>query len=205
MTKKTVEDGGRLFKSDFLEVMTKTHIAFPLTSFYGFGIVVPILGVIYYDNSIIMSVVLAIVGILFFSLFEYLIHRYFYHMTESSKTRERLVYIFHGVHHESPRDKKRLALPPLLSLIVASLFILMYWGLFGDYGLAFGGGFLIGYASYLFAHYAVHVYKPPKNFLKEVWKHHNIHHYVDPQTAYGVSSPLWDHIFGTMPKDPKKV
>ena len=36
-SKKTVGDG-RLFQNPVLEAMTKTHIAFPLTIFYGTGI-----------------------------------------------------------------------------------------------------------------------------------------------------------------------
>ena len=37
------------------------------------------------------------------------------------------------------------------------------------------------------------------NFLKTLWVHHAIHHYKDDTRAYGVSSPLWDWILGTMP------
>nr|MDQ3100449.1 sterol desaturase family protein [Bacteroidota bacterium] len=48
------------------------------------------------------------------------------------------------------------------------------------------------------------VYSPPKNFLGVIWKHHNLHHYVGDTGAFGVSSPLWDHVFGTMPEDPRK-
>lgn len=204
MSKTNIEDGGKLFKSSFLEAMTKTHIVFPLAIFYGSGIFVPIWGVMSFGNEILTSVIIFIAAILAFTLFEYVVHRYFYHMAETSATRARLTYIFHGIHHDHPRDKKRLALPPLLSAIVSALFILIFWLIMGDYGLAFGGGFLVGYASYLMVHYAVHVFKPPKNFLKVIWKHHNIHHYVDNTAAFGVSSPLWDHIFRTLPKDPVK-
>ena len=203
MSKTNVEDGGRLFKSDFLEAMTKTHIAFPLTIFYGGGIGVAIWGIIKSGNEPLLSSILFIVGVLSFTLLEYVAHRWLYHMAETTPTRARITYVFHGVHHDHPRDKKRLALPPLVSALVAALFILIFWAIMGTYGFAFGGGFLVGYASYLLAHYAVHVYKPPKNFLKTIWKHHNIHHYVDQEAAFGVSSPLWDHVFGTMPKDPK--
>jgi sterol desaturase/sphingolipid hydroxylase (fatty acid hydroxylase superfamily) len=61
-------------------------------------------------------------------------------------------------------------------------------------------GFLVGYAGYLGVHYVVHVYNPPKNFLKVLWVHHAIHHYKDPDSAFGVSSPLWDYLLGTLPK-----
>ena len=57
----------------------------------------------------------------------------------------------------------------------------------GEFGYAFGGGFLFGYSTYLAAHYAIHMYKPPKNFLSVIWKHHNLHHFVGDDGAFGVS------------------
>ena len=72
-------------------------------------------------------------------------------------------------------------------------------------GYAFGGGFMVGYASYLYIHYAIHIIKPPKNFLNVIWKHHNLHHFVDSEGAFGVSSPFWDHVFRTMPRDRRGI
>ena len=49
----------------------------------------------------------------------------------------------------------------------------------------------------------VHVYQPPKNFLKVLWINHSVHHYKHGEYVFGVSSPLWDYIYGTM-KEKKK-
>jgi sterol desaturase/sphingolipid hydroxylase (fatty acid hydroxylase superfamily) len=73
----------------------------------------------------------------------------------------------------------------------------------GDFVFAFLPGFLVGYASYLGVHYMVHAYQPPKNFLKTLWINHSIHHYKDGEIVFGVSSPLWDYIYGTMKEKPK--
>jgi sterol desaturase/sphingolipid hydroxylase (fatty acid hydroxylase superfamily) len=35
---------------------------------------------------------------------------------------------------------------------------------------------------------------------KHLWIHHALHHYQQPDAAYGVSSPLWDFFFKTMPE-----
>jgi 4-hydroxysphinganine ceramide fatty acyl 2-hydroxylase len=204
MATKNIGDSGRLFKSPFLEAMTKTHIAFPLTIFYGTGLLALYASFAHFNLSAIPVVSLFIVGAVFFTLVEYLVHRHFYHMGTGSPRKARLQYMFHGVHHDHPRDKKRLALPPLMSVLVAAMFVGIFWALMGDAGIAFGGGFMTGYATYLLAHYAIHVYNPPKNFLASIWKHHNLHHYVGDTGAFGVSSPLWDHVFGTMPEDPRK-
>jgi sterol desaturase/sphingolipid hydroxylase (fatty acid hydroxylase superfamily) len=59
---------------------------------------------------------------------------------------------------------------------------------------------VLGYAGYLFVHYIVHAYPPPKNRLKQLWINHSVHHYKDGKKAFGVSPPLWDYVFGTMPE-----
>ncbi len=204
MATKKINDSGRLFKSPVLEALTKTHIAIPLTIFYGTGIGALYFSLSYFNLRIVPTIALFIVGAFFFTLVEYLVHKHFYHMGTDSPRKARLQYMFHGVHHDHPRDKKRLALPPLMSVLVAAMFVGIFFLLMGASGIAFGGGFMTGYATYLLAHYAIHVYNPPKNFLSVIWKHHNLHHYVGDTGAFGVSSPFWDHVFGTMPEDPKK-
>lgn len=204
MATKNASDGGRVFQSPFLEAMTRTHIAFPLTIFYGTAALALYAALVWYNQSVLASVSLFVVGAFFFTLVEYLVHRYFYHMEPSTPRKARLQYVFHGIHHDHPRDKKRLALPPLMSLLVAAMFVGLFRLIIGESGLAFGGGFMAGYATYLLVHYAIHVYNPPKNILGIIWKHHNIHHFVGDTGAFGVSSPLWDHVFGTMPEDPLK-
>jgi sterol desaturase/sphingolipid hydroxylase (fatty acid hydroxylase superfamily) len=70
----------------------------------------------------------------------------------------------------------------------------------GNHVFAFLPGFVIAYSLYHFVHYAVHAYRPPKSFLKVLWINHGIHHFKDDTVAFGVSSPLWDVIMGTLPK-----
>jgi sterol desaturase/sphingolipid hydroxylase (fatty acid hydroxylase superfamily) len=196
---------GRLFKSNLLEALSRTHIAVPLVMFWGIGAAATVYGVVHYHLAIGPSLALFGAGVIFFTLIEYLAHRNLYHMgTSGSARKARMQYVMHGVHHEHPRDKRRLALPPVVSLVLATIFMSLFCLLMGAYGLAFGGGFLSGYATYLLVHYSVHVYPQPRNFLGVLWKHHNLHHYVGDTGGFGVSSPLWDLFFGTMPADPRK-
>jgi sterol desaturase/sphingolipid hydroxylase (fatty acid hydroxylase superfamily) len=104
----------------------------------------------------------------------------------------------HGVHHEFPKDKDRLAMPPLLSITIATILLLLFRLVMGDLVFAFLPGFLVGYAAYLSVHYMVHAFQPPKNFFKVLWVNHSVHHYKDGEFIFGVSSPLWDYIYGTM-------
>ena len=203
MAQHTISDSGRIFQNPVLEALTKTHIAIPLTLFYGSGVAATLYGVLRLKLDLAASIGLFLVGTFFFTLVEYLVHRYFYHMEASNPKRQRVQYIFHGIHHDHPRDKKRLALPPLMTVLVAAMFLGLFRLLLGSYGWAFGGGFMVGYATYLLAHYAIHIHRAPKNFLSVIWKHHNLHHFADTDGAFGVSSPFWDHVFGTMPRDPR--
>ena len=195
---------GRIFQSDLLESLTRTHIAIPLSLFWTAGALTLWYSVARVNVSWTTAVVFFVCGSLFFTLIEYVMHRFMYHIPATTEKRKRFQYVIHGVHHDHPRDKTRLALPPAVSIVLAVLFIALFRMVMGLNGFAFGGGFLFGYSTYLLVHYCVHMYKPPKNFLSILWKHHNLHHYVGDDGAFGVSSPLWDHVLGTMPADPKR-
>lgn len=141
-------------------------------------------------------------GLIAFTWVEYIVHRYVFHMGTYTQLREKMQYVMHGVHHEFPRDKDRLAMPPLLSITLSTVLLLLFRVAMGDLVFAFLPGFLVGYALYLAVHYMVHVYQPPKNFLKALWVNHGIHHYKDGEFIFGVSSPLWDYVYGTMKPHP---
>ncbi|GAA3584304.1 sterol desaturase family protein [Snuella lapsa] len=191
---------GRVFKNPFLERLTKTHIAVPLVLFTIISCCLVYYGIIEKGFSTPVMVLLFITGAFVFTLIEYLFHRYIYHIKPHTHTLESMSYKMHGIHHDYPKDKQRLAMPPVLALIVATFFFILYRAIMGDYVFGFLAGFLMGYTLYLTVHYSVHIFKVPNNFLKTLWYHHAIHHYRQPNKAFGVSSPFWDHVFGTMPE-----
>jgi sterol desaturase/sphingolipid hydroxylase (fatty acid hydroxylase superfamily) len=191
---------GKVFKNPVLDKLTRTHIAWPLSIFYGLAAV--LLAYTFYEGFIGAgaSILLFFGGLLVFTLVEYLIHRYTFHMEADTPKKERLQYVLHGAHHDYPKDKTRLAMPPIVSVLLASIFFLLYRLILGKLGIPFTAGFMAGYASYLCVHYSVHAFPPPKNFLKHLWINHALHHYQQSNAAYGVSSPLWDLFFKTMPE-----
>lgn len=194
-----------LFKNKFLESLTRTHIAVPLTIFYGAAVGLVGFSLYYGIVAPLSNLWLFLGGFLFFTLVEYTVHRFAFHIDTGTPSRAKFQHTFHGVHHDSPRDKSRLAMPPVASVTLALLLFLGYRFILGFYGLPFAGGFLAGYATYLVIHYSVHAFRPPNNFFKILWVHHAIHHYKEPEAAFGVSSPFWDHIFRTLPKTKSKV
>lgn len=189
----------RLFKNDYLELMTKTHpvviysIYFPIIFFMLYY------GVTHKGLSAGYEILIFLSGVLFWSFFEYLMHRYLFHMIVESERAKKIVYTMHGVHHEYPRDKERLFMPPVPSLIVSSTIFGIMYLLMGWSALAFFPGFVFGYMLYGSMHYAIHAFAPPK-FMKALWRNHHLHHYKTPEKGFGVSSVLWDIVFQTVPK-----
>lgn len=190
----------QLFANPALERLSRTNSAVPISLFCLLSIGFTYYAIAEVGIGPLATAGLFVTGFLFFTLLEYLAHRYFFHMAPSSKVKKKLQYTVHGVHHEFPKDKERLAMPPFIALLYALLFYLVFSLIMGAYAFAFLPGVLLGYATYLFVHYMVHAYQPPNSFLKVLWVHHGIHHYKDHTVAFGVSSPLWDYVFRTMPK-----
>ena len=190
----------QLFQNPALERLTHTHIALPVSIFLLTAAVSVYYGITRGLLAGVSGIALFVGGWLLFTLAEYCVHRYLYHMPATSERRARIQYTMHGVHHEYPKDKTRLAMPPIITVFVASLLFVIFRFVFGSYVFGVLGGFTFGYALYLFVHYAIHAYSPPKNFLKFWWHHHSQHHYRQDEVAFGVSTTLWDHVIGTMPK-----
>jgi len=192
----------RLFKSDFLEMLTKTH---PLVIW---GMYLPVIVyMLYYSSavigfSVVSTLLIFVAGIFFWSFFEYIAHRFIFHLVSKKKSMQKFAYTLHGNHHHYPRDKQRLFMPPVPSVIIASaIFGLMYL-VIGRYTFMFFPGFILGYLLYGSMHYAIHAWNPPFKWMKGLWRNHHLHHYKNAQKGFGVSSVIWDHVFGTVP--PKK-
>ncbi|SHM52916.1 Fatty acid hydroxylase superfamily protein [Cyclobacterium lianum] len=193
----------KMFANPVLEKLSRTHISVPIVMFITVGTLSLYFGASTTDIPWGKALLTVFAGFLVFTFVEYLLHRYVYHMVPDTRFKDKLQYAMHGVHHDYPRDKDRLALPPFITGMYAVILYFLFDFMMGETALYFLPGFLMGYALYLGIHYLVHAYQPPKNFLKTLWVNHAIHHYKDPDVAFGVSTPLWDYVFGTAPKKPR--
>lgn len=191
---------GRLFERDFIEIMSKTHPIVIYSIYFPIMTLLLYYGHAYKGLSISMEIGLFLLGMLVWSFVEYMLHRYLFHFLAKSKKVQNLIYTLHGVHHEYPRDKERLFMPPIPSLIVAVILFSLFSILLGIHVYAFFPGFLFGYLIYGSMHFAIHAFAPPR-FLKALWRNHHLHHYKHPDKGFGVSSVLWDVIFRTVPKN----
>lgn len=194
----------QLFNNPILERLTRTHISIPITIFIIYSASLLVYSIMSVQAlSILETVMFFFIGFFTFTLVEYLMHRYLFHIGTSTARREKFQYTLHGVHHEYPKDKERLAMPPVMSITLSTALLFIFKFFIGDVVFAFLPGFLVGYAGYLVMHYIQHIFKAPKGFFNSWWANHAVHHYKDQTKAYGVTSPLWDYVFGTMPT--KKV
>jgi sterol desaturase/sphingolipid hydroxylase (fatty acid hydroxylase superfamily) len=185
-----------MFKSNLMESVSKVHFSVPLF------IYVPLIGFLIYNAfaqqiSIFYFFIYIIGGFFVWTITEYLLHRFIFHYQPTSKLGLRIHFIFHGVHHDYPKDAKRLVMPPSASIPLAILFYFLFSLFFKNtaYLYTFFSGFLAGYLCYDMVHYAIHHYNFKSSIMKRVKQHHMLHHYSDATKGYGVSSSLWDIIF----------
>jgi 4-hydroxysphinganine ceramide fatty acyl 2-hydroxylase len=201
MKKKYVsnsQESVRMFKSDFLESLSKVHFTVPLFIF------VPVIIFCVYNDfqnaiGLVTFFELFVLGLFVWTFVEYIMHRFIFHyMPKDKPWALRLHFIFHGVHHDYPSDAKRLVLPPSVSIPLATAFYFLFKAILpinNIYG--FFPGFILGYLIYDISHYAIHHFNFKGSIWKKIKQHHMLHHYQDPDKGYGVSSPLWDKIFGS--------
>lgn len=147
---------------------------------------------------------LYIVGFLLWTLDEYVIHRWLFHLCPPSKYPVIVIlhFLFHGQHHKAPMDKMRLVFPPLPA---ASLALLLYsvYCLFMPYTMALAvfAGSISGYIVYDMIHYYLHHGTPYGSYFRALKRYHVKHHYLDQQKGFGISSKMWDYPFGTLIKE----
>lgn len=192
----------RLFKNPVLEYFSHIHPVTPIIVFVPFLIVLSYFG--FGEVGLLNGIISFVIGILLWSLMEYVIHRWAFHYHPKSEPGKKIHFLVHGIHHDYPRDSTRLVMPLLVSIPLAIVFYFLFDALFGTYHFTIFSGFIFGYVSYDSIHYATHHFDMKGKTGKFLKTYHLRHHYGDDHTAYGVSNPLWDYVFGTVPQQVKE-
>jgi sterol desaturase/sphingolipid hydroxylase (fatty acid hydroxylase superfamily) len=189
-------DSIRLFKNPLLEGLTHVHPSIPFLIWVPIVLFQLMRGLS--ENGIFGLVALFSAGILFWTLTEYSMHRYVFHFKATSKWGQYLVFLFHGIHHDDPEDPTRLVMPPVVSLTLGAAFYGLFVLLMGPVATKpFFSGFISGYLVYDYIHFATHHFRPKTQWGKRIKENHMKHHYLKKGGKWGVSTPLWDHVFGT--------
>ncbi len=189
-----------LFKSRFLDFFSRVHPVVPALLF------VPVITALIVaganrDLATAETGLLVLAGLAIWTFSEYWLHRKIFHWEPDHPIGSRLHFIIHGVHHDHPNDRMRLVMPPGASIPLALLFFGIFWLIFGSptaYPLF--AGFLVGYLAYDYTHYYLHHAVPRTRLGKHLRAQHMRHHFQDHRYGYGVSTPIWDAVFGTLPR-----
>lgn len=140
-------------------------------------------------------IVAVALGIFTWTLLEYVIHRWMGHDRRFRKTPFGVEHIRHHIegNYFAPTWKKAVA---------AAIFVAVLSGpavaIAGvAHGLAYVSGLVGFYGVYEWLHRREHTHAGVGPYGRWVRRHHFHHHFADGRTNHGVTSPLWDLVFGT--------
>ena len=202
----------RLFKSDFLEFfshvkpVTVLVIWTPVVLYY---LAVSVWNVDGYGSVALVAGWVAS-GWFIWTLVEYLLHRFVFHFHPRTERLKKIFFLTHGVHHAQPLCRTRLVMPPAMSIPIGIIFFSLFHLLFDvvlirpQWFAPVFAGFVIGYIVYDMMHYTLHHARAKSAYILMCRRQHMQHHGTCPTMRFGVSSPVWDYVFGTMPKSPSQ-
>ena len=134
----------------------------------------------------------AMAGLVLWTLMEYALHRIALH---------RMPYFspMHGEHHAAPLAY--IGTPSWISVTVLSLAFLFPVWYFLSFNVADGltVGVMLGYWWYGVVHHVIHHHanKSSSAYFNDLRAWHMRHHYSPKSGNFGVTTSVWDHVFGT--------
>lgn len=192
------DESVRMFEADWMDFFSRVDYRVPLFIF------VPVILYFFYQSVFVLRISalyiipLIVLGLVVWTFTEYNLHRFVFHWVPPGKLGRQIHFMFHGVHHDYPRDSKRLVMVPAVSIPLALLFYFSFKLILGPVFVApFFVGFVIGYLMYDMTHYALHHANFKSRFWLELKHHHMMHHYQDPHNGFGVSNIFWDMVYRT--------
>jgi sterol desaturase/sphingolipid hydroxylase (fatty acid hydroxylase superfamily) len=137
-------------------------------------------------------------GVLTWTFLEYVIHRWMGHDRRFRRTPFGLEHVRHHIEGDyfAPTWKKLL----LASGLTVVLSVFASWLVGATTGVAYVLGLMSFYGVYEVLHRREHTHAGIGRYGRWARRHHFHHHFVDGRTNHGVTSPLWDVVFGTYRK-----
>lgn len=130
-----------------------------------------------------------VAGFCLWTLLEYLLHRFVYHIIASS------LQIGHRLHHERP--KALIGVPWYLSgVLVIATFQSVITLVPKPAAAVVCSATWLGYIGYCILHHASHHWSLRRRYLRRMKKHHLVHH-AHPDYNWGFTTAFWDVMFGT--------
>lgn len=189
-----------MFDSRVLDSLSRVHPVVPVVIFVPVIVLLAVWSLS--QETVLVTLGLAVGGYLLWTLFEYWLHRIVFHFEPDEGIGARMHWIIHGVHHDHPNDPLRLVMPPSVSIPLGLLvFGLLYLILGASYAPGVGVGFFTGYLVYDMTHYYLHHFRPRGRLGRVLRERHMRHHFQDDTKGFGISAPYWDEVFRTSPNE----
>jgi sterol desaturase/sphingolipid hydroxylase (fatty acid hydroxylase superfamily) len=135
------------------------------------------------------DVLIFILGLFAWTLVEYVIHGVLAHEHRT------FVTALHDVHHRDPRAV--FAMHSYIPTVIVFALVPAIFGLAP--GVILLCGILTGFAVYELVHYRIHFAAPSCAIEARLRARHLAHHMAEPDAIFGVTTRLWDIVFGTEP------
>jgi sterol desaturase/sphingolipid hydroxylase (fatty acid hydroxylase superfamily) len=168
----------------------------------------PIIGLTIIDWNLFELMLGGFIGIVYWSFFEYAMHRFIYHRIFKAKIMNQFWQSFHLYHHRNIKEKSvlnanYLFILPMAILNTLVLFVLCFFNinvfLFGIISL------VMSYMFYEWVHYSIHMNPFQNSYIKNISKYHLHHHHRSPLKNFGNTSSLWDRVLGTYDSQYKEL
>lgn len=138
-------------------------------------------------------IIAALLGIMAWTLLEYGLHRGLGHIWRKNRFgRDHTRH--HAEVHWFASTIWKLVTAVIVGVITAPIAIFVA-GL--GPGLAFTAGLLVFYGVYEWLHRRAHTRAPLNRYGAWLRRHHFWHHFGDTKVNHGVTTPIWDYVFGT--------
>jgi sterol desaturase/sphingolipid hydroxylase (fatty acid hydroxylase superfamily) len=145
-------------------------------------------------------------GVALWSLLEYGFHRFLLHARFQNPTLNDVVNASHLRHHHSPRDRDIILVQLPFALTTSVIVYSVLWALTRNAfeASALISGIWLGFLYYEAVHYRVHMSLSHSPLLQQQRRAHFYHHFSNSEKCYGVTSPIWDYVFGTMRREAQR-
>ena len=150
-------------------------------------------------HAVTQTAALFAAGLLSWGLFEYAVHRFVLHRDPAAARVALPGNVTHLAHHANPGALDRLYVPLREGVPVAAAYYALGWAATGSWqATAFlFAGLMAGYLFYEWLDYEAHHGASRSRLMRYYRKYHLQHHYLAEDARYGVTSPLFDVLFGT--------
>lgn len=133
-----------------------------------------------------------VAGFMLWTLLEYVLHRSVLH-------KKTYFAPMHGEHHAAPLAY--IGTPAWVSVFVLSACVLLpvWWWVGFNIADGLTVGMMLGYWWYGIVHHVIHHHanSSSPSYFNDLRAWHMRHHYSPKSGNFGVTTSLWDHVFGT--------